>query len=301
MTTAASPADELDHLLQQEAGSPRRRLDLPLLAGIGIVGLFLLCALLAPWIAPHDPELQQVDGLDEQFAPWSPFENSSYPLGTDELGRDYLSRLIYGARVAMFIALVPNAIALVIATLVGVTAGFVSGKVETGLMRFTEMAMVLPAFLLALALLSVAGSGLGTVVLALVVVSWTYAARVVYGEVLRIREATYVEAARALGASGPRIVFRHVIPQLRGLLVTYFTLNAAFMVLTEAGLGYLGFGIQPPTPSWGAMIGASRDLLFWPWLIILPGICLAVLGVGFYLLGEGLQRRIGPRVTGARV
>ena len=300
MTTTASPID-LEELIDNEVRTrPRRRVDLALVGGCSIVGFFVVCALFAPLIAPHDPNFQQVDGLNG-IGPWAPFDTSSYPLGTDELGRDYLSRLIYGARVAIFIALVPNAIAMIIATFVGVTAGYFRGRAETVLMRITETAMVLPAFLLALALIAVAGSGLWVVVLALVLVSWTYAARVVYGEVLRIREATFIEAARALGATSWRIILRHVTPQLRGLLVTYFTLNAAFMVLTEAGLGFLGFGIQPPTPSWGAMIGASRDLLFWPWLIILPGVCLALLGIGFYLLGEGLQRRLGPRIQAGRL
>ena len=300
MTTTASPID-LEELIDNEVRTrPRRRIDLALVGGCSIVGFFVVCALFAPWIAPHDANFQQADGLDG-IGPWAPFDTRSYPLGTDELGRDYLSRLIYGARVAIFIALVPNAIAMIIATFVGVTAGYFRGRTETVLMRVTETAMVMPAFLLALALIAVAGSGLWVVVLALVLVSWTYAARVVYGEVLRIREATFIEAARALGATPWRIILRHVTPQLRGLLVTYFTLNAAFMVLTEAGLGFLGFGIQPPTPSWGAMIGASRDLLFWPWLIILPGVCLALLGIGFYLLGEGLQRRLGPRIQAGRL
>ena len=300
MTTTASPID-LEELIDKEGSTRRRRrVDLALVGGCSIVGFFVVCALFAPWIAPHDPNFQQADGLNG-IGPWAPFDTSAYPLGTDELGRDYLSRLIYGARVAIFIAVVPNAIAMVIATFVGVTAGYFRGRVETVLMRITETAMVLPAFLLALALIAVAGSGLWVVVLALVLVSWTYAARVVYGEVLRIREATFIEAARALGATSWRIILRHITPQLRGLLVTYFTLNAAFMVLTEAGLGFLGFGIQPPTPSWGAMIGASRDLLFWPWLIILPGVCLALLGIGFYLLGEGLQRRLGPRIQAGRL
>jgi len=299
LSTAASPADVEEFLDGAARARRTRRVDPVLLSGCVIVGFFIVCAIFAPWIAPHDPDFQQADGLNG-IGPWAPFD-SSYLLGTDELGRDYLSRLVYGARVAIFIAIVPNAIAMVIATLVGVSAGYFRGRVDTILMRITETVMVLPAFLLALALISVAGSGLWVVVIALVLVSWTYAARVVYGEVLRIREATFIEAARALGASSWRIVFRHVIPQLRGLLVTYFTLNAAFMVLTEAGLGFLGFGIQPPTPSWGAMIGASRDLLFWPWLIILPGVCLALLGMGFYLLGEGLQRRFGPRVPTARL
>jgi peptide/nickel transport system permease protein len=274
--------------------------DAGLWAGIALVGVFAICAVFAPLVAPHDPTFQHADGLTE-IAPYGPFDNWKFPLGTDELGRDQLSRLVYGTRVALFIAIVPNALALALATLVGVSAGYFRGKTEAVLMRITETVLVLPALLLALALLAVVGPGLGSVVIALVFVSWTYPTRVVYGEVLRIREAAFVESARALGAGAPRIVFRHVIPQLRGILITYFTLNAAFMVLLEAGLGFLGFGIQPPTPSWGSMIGASKDLIFWPWLIVEPGIFLSLLVVGFYLLGEGLQRRIGPRIPRVRL
>jgi ABC-type dipeptide/oligopeptide/nickel transport system permease subunit len=150
-------------------------------------------------------------------------------------------------------------------------------------------------------LLSVLGPGLGVVVGALVLVSWTYPARVVYGETLRLRETAFVEAARALGAGTPRIIVRHIVPQLGIILLIYFTLNAATMVLLEAGLGFLGFGVQPPTPSWGAMIHQGRDVLFWPWLMLLPGICLALLGTGFYLVGAGLQRATGPRLHRVRL
>jgi peptide/nickel transport system permease protein len=264
------------------------------LLGSAIVAVFLISALFAPVLAPHEPNYQYFDGLTmigEPLPPGSP----PFLLGTDTLGRDMLSRLMYGARVAMFVAVVPNALALFLALVVGTVAGAYGGWLETGLMRFTETMMVLPTFLLALALLSVLGPGLGVVVGALVLVSWTYPARVVYGETLRLRETAFVEAARALGAGKPRIIVRHIVPQLGIILLIYFTLNAATMVLLEAGLGFLGFGVQPPTPSWGAMIHQGRDVLFWPWLMLLPGICLALLGTGFYLVGAGLQRATGPR------
>jgi peptide/nickel transport system permease protein len=260
-----------------------------------IVAVFLVGALFAPLLAPHDPNYQYFDGLSligEPLPPGSP----PYLLGTDTLGRDMLSRLMYGARVAVFVAVVPNALALFLALVVGTIAGAYGGWLETGLMRFTETMMVLPTFLLALALLTVLGPGLGVVVGSLVLVSWTYPARVVYGETLRLRETAFVEAARALGAATPRIIVRHIVPQLGIILLIYFTLNAATMVLLEAGLGFLGFGVQPPTPSWGAMIHQGRDVLFWPWLMLEPGICLALLGTGFYLVGTGLQRATGPRL-----
>ena len=270
------------------------------LLGSGIVAVFLAAALFAPVLAPHDPNYQYFDGLSpigEPLPPGSP----PYLLGTDVLGRDMLSRLMYGARVALFVAVVPNAMALSLALVVGTIAGAYGGWLETGLMRFTETMMVLPTFLLALALLSVLGPGLGVVVGALVLVSWTYPARVVYGETLRLRETAFIEAARSLGVGTPRIIVRHIVPQLGIILLIYFTLNAATMVLLEAGLGFLGFGVQPPTPSWGAMIHQGRDVLFWPWLMLLPGICLALLGTGFYLVGAGLQRATGPRLYRVRL
>jgi peptide/nickel transport system permease protein len=277
-----------------------RRVGPGTLAGAAIVAVFAACALFAPAIAPHDPTYQYFDGLTllgEPLPPGSP----TFWLGTDSLGRDLLSRLVYGARVAIFIAVVPNALALVLALVVGTVAGVFGGLVETVLMRVTETLMVLPTFLLALALLAVLGPGLAVVVGALVLVSWTYPARVVYGETLRIRETTFVEAARAVGAGRPRIILRHVVPQLGSLLLIYFTLNAATMVLLEAGLGFLGFGVQPPTPSWGSMIDDGRDVLFWPWLMLEPGICLALLGTGFYLVGLGIQRATGPSLGRVRL
>lgn len=264
------------------------------MAGAAIVAIFVLWAVFAPAIAPHDPNYQYFDGLTDLGEPLPP-GSAPFWLGTDMLGRDLLSRLIFGARVAIFIAVVPNLLALSLALVVGAVAGVYGGMVETIAMRVTETIMVLPTFLLALALLAVLGPGLGVVVGALVLISWTYPARVVYGETLRIRETTFVEAARALGASQPRIIVRHVVPQLGSVLLIYFTLNAASMVLLEAGLGFLGFGVQPPTPSWGAMIDDGRDVLFWPWIMLEPGLCLALLGTGFYLVGLGLQRASGPR------
>ena len=273
MPTTGSPGSFTQPLATARSGAARLRLgrkDIGLLVGLAIVLGWVVCAIFAPIIAPHSPNYQQIDGLNRLGAPYAPGE-SHYLLGTDELGRDELSRLIYGSRVAVFIAIVPNAIGLAIATLVGVTAGYFRGHVEGVLMRFTETVMVLPALLLALALLQVVGPGTEAVVVALVLITWTYPARVVYGEVLRIRENTYVEAVRALGAGPIRIVARHILPALGGLLITYFTLNAAFMVLLEAGLSFLGFGVQPPTASWGAMIGAVDTCSIRPWLTCSPG------------------------------
>jgi peptide/nickel transport system permease protein len=140
-----------------------------------------------------------------------------------------------------------------------------------------------------MAVIATFGTSTMVLIITLTSFSWTYTARVLYGETLRLREMLYIESARAIGASTARIAVVHVIPQLRSLLIIYFTMNAAFMVLLEAGLGFLGFGVQPPTPSWGAMLAEARDQFFYPWLVLLPGVCLASLCVGFYALGHGLQ------------
>jgi peptide/nickel transport system permease protein len=257
--------------------------------GCVIVGVFVLCAIAPGVLAAHDPQFADPKGLTELGEPLAPL-TPDHLLGTDPLGRDHLARLVHAARVAVIMAVVPNLLALLIATVVGVTAGYARGRVELVLMRVTESIMVLPAFLIAMAVIATFGSGTTVLVLTLVAISWTYPARVVHGETLRLSEMLYVDAARSMGASALRITWRHIIPHLRPLLVVYFTMNAAFMILLEAGLGFLGFGVQPPAPSWGAMLADARDQFFYPWLIILPGICLAALCVGFYLIGQGLQR-----------
>ncbi|HYY09974.1 MAG TPA: ABC transporter permease [Kineosporiaceae bacterium] len=263
------------------------------LAGLLIILFFAVCAVAPGLVSPRDPLASDPQGLTLLGEPLPPLTDG-HVLGTDVLGRDHLARLVHGARVAVLVAVVPNLLALVLATLVGVTAGLARGAVELVLMRVTESIMVLPAFLIAMAVIATFGSSTSVIVLTLVAISWTYPARVVYGETLRLASLLYVEAARSMGAGGLRIAIRHVVPHLRPLLVVYFTMNAAFMVLLEAGLGFLGFGVQPPTPSWGLMLAEARDQFFYPWLILAPGACLAALCVGFYLVGQGLQRAGQP-------
>jgi peptide/nickel transport system permease protein len=264
-----------------------------LVAGLLLLGLFLVCALLPGLIAGQDPLASDPAGLTVLGEPLPP-RSPGHLLGTDVLGRDHLARLVHGAQVAVLIAVVPNLLALAVATAVGVTAGLARGWVEQVLMRVTESIMVLPAFLIAMAVIAAFGPSTVVIIATLVAISWTYPARVVYGETLRLGGMLYVEAARSMGAGGLRIAVQHVLPHLRGLLVVYFTMNAAFMVLLEAGLGFLGFGVQPPTPSWGLMLAEARDQFFYPWLIIAPGVCLAALCVGFYLVGQALQRSGQP-------
>lgn len=261
--------------------------------GVLLVAFWAFCAIFPDVLTSTDPTRIQKGGVSLLGEPMPP-GTKSFLLGTDALGRDFFSRIVHGARVAMTIAIVPNVLALALATVVGVTAGVMRGKVEFVLMRITESIMVLPGFLVAMAVISTFGTSTAVLILTLVAFSWTYTARVVYGETLRLREMLFVEAALSVGAGRWRIAAMHIVPHLQPLLVVYFTMNAAFMVLLEAGLGFLGFGVQPPTPSSGLMLAESRDQFFYPWLIIAPGLCLASLSIGFYLMGQGIQNAGRP-------
>lgn len=265
--------------------------------GAVLVGFFTVCAVAPGILASADPLMSQPDGLTVTGEPRSPGDGG-FLLGTDVIGRDHWSRIVHGARVAMILATVPNLLALTIAVAIGLTAGYCRGWIEVVLMRITETLLVLPVFLIAMAVIATFGSSVTTLVLTLALVSWSYPARIIHAEVTRLRSSLHVEAAVTLGASGWRITTRHILPHLRPLLMVYFTMNAAFMVLLEAGLGFLGFGVQPPMPSWGAMLADARDQFFHPWLIIVPGVCLALLGAGFYLVGQGFRRsNEGDRVA----
>ena len=271
------------------AGTERPILFRPdIVVGCIIVGAFVLCAIAPDLVAPHDPLQSLPDGLTAAGAPRPPGDGG-FILGTDALGRDLFSRVIYGARVAVLMAVVPNFIALTVATLIALTAGYGRGRVEAVLMRMTESFLVLPLFLIAMAVIATFGSSTTTVVLTLAFVTWSYPARILHGEVRRLATSLHVEAARSLGASVMRITLRHILPHLTPLLVVYFTMNAAYMVMLEAGLAFLGFGVQPPTPSWGLMLADARDQFFRPWLIIVPGVSLALLCIGFSLFGNAAE------------
>jgi len=271
-----------------------------LMAGGLIVLFWALCAIAPGMLTDGDPTSTFANGMTLLGEPLPP-GSGEFLLGTDPIGRDFYVRLVYGSRVALTMALVPNALALLIATVVGVLAGVLRGRVEFVLMRTTEAIMVLPGFLIAMAVIGTFGPSTTVLIAVLVAFSWTYAARVIHGETLRLRELLYVDAARSVGASQWRIARSHIIPHLQPLLIVYFTMNAAFMVLLEAGLSFLGFGIQPPTPSWGSMLAEGRDQFFYPWLLLLPGICLASLCIGFYLIGQGLQSAGRPRERAVRL
>jgi peptide/nickel transport system permease protein len=267
------------------------------LFGLVVILLIVLAAIFAPLIAPFAPDNQLANGLTDIGEPLPP--NSEFLLGTDLLGRDLLSRLIYGARASLIIGLLANGIAIAIGALIGVTAGFVRGWLGTALMRFTDLMMAFPSLLLAIVLAAIFRPSLWIVVIVISMVNWVQIARVLYTETTSLSEREYVMAERSIGASTGRILFRHILPHLVPTITVWATLGIATTVLLEAALSYLGVGVQPPTPSWGGMINENQSYFqSFPWLVFYPGIVIAVLALSFNLLGNALRDILDPTLRG---
>lgn len=251
--------------------------------GLSIVVLLLLVAAFAPLIAPFDPIAQ---ALDKRLLPPS----STNWFGTDALGRDIFSRVVYGTRVTLVIVLLVVVTVGPIGLLIGCAAGYLGGCVDTVLMRITDVFLAFPRLVLALAFVAALGPGLENAVIAIAFTAWPPYARVARAETLVIRKADYIAAIRLQGASQARIVWRHVVPMCMPSLIVRSTLDMAGIILTAAGLGFLGLGAQPPIPEWGAMISAGREQIFdqW-WVATFPGLAICVVALGFNLLGDGLR------------
>ena len=263
---------------------------LPGWIGGGIVGVCLVVALLAPVIAPYDPLRNNLDVTLQ-----SP--NKIYWVGTDELGRDVLSRLIYGSRYALTIGVVGAVLGLVGGVPWGMIAGFYRGRIETVLMRVVDIFLAFPGMLLALAIISVLGTGTINVIVAVSLFSMPTFARIAHGTVITIKEMTYVEAAIASGSRTTRIIFRHILPNSLAPIIVQASLRVATGILVAAGLSFLGLGIQPPTPEWGAMLSRGRMYMHSaPWLAVAPGLCIMFMVMGFNLLGDHLRDRLDPRL-----
>ncbi len=264
--------------------------------------LIIITALFAPLLAPHDPTIQYQDGLtpDGQPIPSTLLQGSwRFPLGTDANGRDLLSRIIYGARVSLLVGVLANTLAVTLGVMIGSVAGFFGGLIESVLMRFTEVMMAFPTLLLAMSLVAILKPSLWIIILVIGVVYWTWIARVVYGQVVALREREFVTASRALGAGRLMILFRHIIPQLIPTLIVWGTLGVATNVMLEASLSYLGIGVQPPTPSWGGMIQQGQSFYRTaPWLVIYPGLAIMLTVFAFNLLGDGLRDALDPSQKG---
>lgn len=271
----------------------RLRRDRAALLGLALCLLVVLAALFAPWLAPHDPNYQFPEGLSLEGAPQPP--GHTFLLGTDLLGRDLLSRLIWGARASLIVGVVANGIAVLIGVLVGAVGGLWRGPVGTLVMRITDVMMAFPVLLLAIALTAILRPSLGIVTLVIALLNWVSVARVVYAQVVSLREREFVEAAQALGATGTRVLWRHVAPHLIPTALVWGSLGIGTTVLLEATLSFLGVGVQPPTPSWGGIINESQSYLeAAPWLVIFPGAAILLTSLGFNLLGEGLRDALDP-------
>ena len=267
----------------------RRRLAV---IGLVVVTVIVLCAVFAAWVAPYPPNQQFFEGLTLEGAPLPP--NERFWLGTDLLGRDLLSRMIYGAQTSLLIGVVANGIAVLIGTLVGVTAGYVRGWVGAALMRFTDLIMAFPALLLAIMLAAVFSPSLWIVALVIAMVNWVQIARVIYTQTTALAEREYIEACRSLGANWPRMLFVHIVPHLVPTMLVWGTLGIATTVLLEATLSFLGIGVQPPTPSWGNQTYFATAI----WLVAMPGVAIIALALSFNLIGDALRDLLDPTQRG---
>jgi len=264
--------------------------------GLTLAALVILPALFAPLLTPVDPLTQFREGLNRDGTPIAP--GAQFPLGTDGLGRDMLSRLLYGGRISLKISAVANTIAAAFGTFIGLLAGYYSGILDSILMRLTDVLLAFPAILLALALGSVLRPSENTVILILSIVTWPALARLVRGQVLTVRERTFIESARASGASDFYIISRHILPHTITVTVVWGTLSFASAVLIESALSFLGVGVPLPTASWGNMIleGQSRYRIA-PWMIIAPTVAILITTLGFNLLGDAIRDALDPRTS----
>ena len=267
------------------------------LGALVMLVLLIVMAIAAPWLAPFDPSAQFFDGLTLQGAPLPP--GSHYLLGTDLLGRDLLSRLIFGARASLEIGVAANLAAVALGAFIGLTAGYLQGPIGFLLMRFTDLMMAFPALLLAIALAAIFEPSLWIVAMVIAMVNWVQVARIVYTETTSLATRDYIEATRALGAAWPRVVLRHILPHLTPILVVWGTLGVATTVLFEAALSFLGIGVRPPTPSWGNIINESQSyFLTAPWLVFFPGIAILLLALSCNIVGDGLRDAFDPTARG---
>jgi peptide/nickel transport system permease protein len=288
--TADAPGSRLHARLVRLYGTVRVFARNPLaLVGLVIVVVLLGIALVAPWLAHGLPSSQD---LTQRLRPPS----ATYWFGSDELGRDIYTRILYGARITLGIVALVVVIVAPIGLLVGCVAGYLGGFVDTVLMRVTDIFLAFPRLILALAFVSALGPGIENAVIAISLTTWPPYARIARAETLVLRDSDFINAARLLGASWWRIVFLHVMPLCLASVIVRVTLDMAGIILTAAGLGFLGLGAQPPSPEWGAMISAGRKFVLdqW-WVAAFPGLAICIVSLGFNLLGDGLRDVLDPK------
>lgn len=282
--TAPTPAQLLRKRIRQHKGL--------LISGF-IIAVLVLIALFAPVLAPHDPFEQ--DLLARLQTPVFLNGDWNHPLGTDHLGRDYLSRLIYGAKISLLIGIVAALISGLIGTTMGIAAGYFGGRVDTVVTFLINVRLAMPVVLVALAVVAIFGGSLFVVVTVLGLLLWDRFAVVLRSATMQVRSLEYVAAAEVLGSSLPRILLKDILPNVANHLIVIATLEMAHAIMLEAALSFLGLGVQPPTPSWGLMISEGKEmLLFEPWLILIPGIALFILVLSINMLGDGIRDVTAP-------
>lgn len=285
--TATTPHGVLRRLMQRKLA----------LFGLALIVLVVGGAVFAPVLAPFSPFEQHFDGLTIEGAPLPP--DARFIMGTDLLGRDLFSRILYGAQTSLVIGVVANSAALIIGTLVGITAGFFQGWIGAVLMRFTDLMMAFPALLLAICLAAIFTPSLWIVAMVIALVNWVQAARVIYAETTSLAQRDFIAAERTLGAGPARILFVHILPHLVPTIIVWGTLGISTTVLLEATLSFLGVGVQPPIPSWGNIIFENQTYFqAAPWLVFIPGAAIILLALAFNLVGDCLRDVLDPTQRG---
>jgi len=261
------------------------------IAGLIILSAIILITILAPVISPYDPTTQDWENVLS-----SP--SIDHPFGTDEYGRDVMSRIFWGSRITLIAGLFVVSIAALIGTILGLVAGYYEGVVGNVIMRLTDLFLAFPSLLLAILIVATIGRGIMNAMLALVVSWWPWYCRLAYGQTLSIKQELYIEAEKSIGASDLRIIFRHILPQAFPPILVQITMDLGYAILAEASLSFIGLGVIPPTPEWGSMIAEARKYLLqgcW-WLFLWPGIFLFLAIIGFILLGDGLNDILNPKI-----
>lgn len=267
------------------------------LASLLVLAVVLIMAVAAPWIAPHDPELQTLR-LRTRPPVWDAASEPGYWLGTDALGRDLLSRVIFGARISMFVGLGVVAIQGFVGVTIGLLSGYFGGWVDRVLMRVADVQQAIPFLILAVAVAAVIEASLLNVIIVLGVTGWVPYGRVVRGQVLSVREQEFVEAARALGSGHLRIITQHILPNILAPITVIATLTISTMILAEASLSFLGLGVPPPTPTWGGMVASGRDYLASAWWVsIIPGVAIFLTVLSINLIGDHLREITDPTLN----
>ncbi len=266
--------------------------NIPALFAAVVLAFLLAAALAGPWLVAHDPRTTDLDSLRQP-------PGSGHWLGTDNKGRDILSRVVHGARISLFIGVASAALSLCIGAFFGLLAGYFGGRTDLVLTQVFDVFLAFPSLLLAIGISAVMPPGLLPAMLAITLASWAGFARLVRGIALSLKEQAYVEASRALGATASRILVRHILPNAVPLLLVAASLRVGGFILLESALSFLGLGVQPPTPTWGAMISQGRSYIHSaPWMVVFPGLAISLTVISFNLLGDHLRDRLDPRMQG---